>query len=94
MKQLVVDPGNAACQCLAMACTIARSAQDAVELGSRLLAKPAFLREMGECLHRAAAGGTGIFDYSLWTAKSLAGSRMAHDLIVHVEPKTFHVIVF
>lgn len=92
-KGPAAESGSAACQCLASACTIARSAEDAVQLGARLLAKPSFLREMGVCLHAAAVRGAGIFDYALWTAKALAGSRMAHDVAACEEQKKFHVIV-
>jgi hypothetical protein len=92
IKRPAVESGNAACQCLASACTIARSVADAVQLGRRLLAKPAFLREMGVCLHQAAVSGAGIFDYAHWTAKALAGSRMAHDVVAQT-PRKFHVIV-
>ena len=87
------DQHTAACQCLAAGCTIAASVQDAVHLGRRLLAKPAFLREMGECLHEAAVKGTGVFDYTYWTTKALAGSRLAYEVTVLEESKKFHVVV-
>jgi hypothetical protein len=85
------DSDNAACRCLAAGCTIAASVEDAVHLARRLLAKPAFLREMGVCLHEAAAKGVGVFDYTYWTTKALAGSRLAFE--ANEESKRFHVIV-
>jgi hypothetical protein len=87
------DGYHGGCQCLAAGCTIARSIQDAVQLGSRLLAKPIYLREMGDCLRKAATRGMGIFDYAYWTAKALAGSRLAYETTVIDQSEKFHVIV-
>ena len=84
---------SAACRCLASGCTIARNSADALQLGRRLLARPAFLREMGICLHNAAASGSGIFDYVYWTLKALSGSRIAYEVAEHEESKKFHVII-
>lgn len=93
VARLGVDRHNGGCQCLAAGCTIARSIQDAVQLGRRLLEKPAYLREMGDCLHEAAARGIGIFDYAYWTAKALSGSRLAYETTVIEKSGSFHVIV-
>lgn len=87
------DPGDAACQCLAAGCTIARSVEDAVLLGSRLLARPSLLRDMGACLRDAAARGAGVFDYAYWTAKALEGARMVGEAAAVEGRKTFHIIV-
>jgi hypothetical protein len=88
-----VSIDSTACHCLASGCTIARNSADALQLGRLLLAKPAFLREMGLCLHKAAASGTGIFDYVYWTTKALSGSRLAYEVAENEKSKKFHVIV-